>query len=194
MSLKPALKNQNCGNSLNCTKYLLTMKEAERTIDNRYCPMAMQPICLIAFIRQNFNHLRGSVCALKDTMPKEKIATDKAPAAIGPYSQAIRTGNLLFVSGQIPIDPATGRLVEGDIQAQTEQILKNITQILACKGCSLADVVKTTVFLTDINQFSRVNETYKKHFPEPCPARSCVEISRLPLDAAIEIEVIAACS
>ena len=126
-------------------------------------------------------------------MSKTQISTKEAPAAVGPYSQAIRTANLIFVSGQIPIDPATNQLIAGDIQAQTTQICHNIAQILATQNLTLADVVKTTVFITDMNQFAKVNEIYKQHFPEPCPARSCVEVSKLPLGAAIEIEVIAAC-
>ena len=126
-------------------------------------------------------------------MDKTVVSTTNAPAAVGPYSQAIRTGNLLFISGQIPIDPATGKLISGDIQAQTRQIGKNITAILASQQMTMANVVKTTVFITDIAQFGKVNETYKELFPEPCPARSCVEVSKLPLGAEIEIEVIAAC-
>ena len=126
-------------------------------------------------------------------MPKTQISTNKAPAAVGPYSQAIRTSNLVFVSGQIPLDPATNKLISGDIQAQTAQICANITQILATQNLTLADVVKTTVFITDMAQFAKVNETYKQYFPEPCPARSCVEVSKLPLGAEVEIEVIASC-
>lgn len=126
-------------------------------------------------------------------MNKNVISTTNAPAAVGPYSQAIRTGNLLFVSGQIPIDPSTGKLLDGDIQAQTKQIGKNIAAILATQNMTMANVVKTTVFITDMSKFGAVNETYKELFPEPCPARSCVEVSKLPLGAQIEIEVIATC-
>ncbi|MBQ7585212.1 MAG: RidA family protein [Desulfovibrionaceae bacterium] len=127
-------------------------------------------------------------------MAKTQISTNKAPAAVGPYSQAISSGNLIFVSGQIPLDPTTNTLIKGDIQAQTKQICQNISEILATQNLTLADVVKTTVFITDMNQFAKVNEIYKQYFPEPCPARSCVEVSKLPLGVEIEIEVIAALS
>ena len=125
-------------------------------------------------------------------MSKEPVSTPDAPAAVGPYSQAILTGNLLFCSGQIPLDPATNTLINGDIKAQTAQICKNIQKILAAAGCTMNDVVKTTVFITDMSAFGIVNATYKEFFPEPCPARSCVEVSKLPLGAEVEIEVIAA--
>lgn len=124
-------------------------------------------------------------------MKKDVISTAKAPAAVGPYSQAIRTGDLLFLSGQIALDPATGKLVEGDIRAQATQVCKNISAVLESQGLSLANVVKTTVFITDIKQFAAVNEIYAGHFPAPCPARSCVEVSALPLGALVEIEAIA---
>ena len=125
-------------------------------------------------------------------MKKDVIATSNAPAAVGPYSQAIRTGDLIFLSGQIPLDPATGKLVEGDIKAQAAQVCKNIIAVLESQGLGLANVVKTTVFITDIKQFAAVNEVYAQYFPTPCPARSCVEISALPLGALVEIESIAA--
>lgn len=123
-------------------------------------------------------------------MDKVIISTDKAPAAIGPYSQAVKVGNLLFISGQIPIDPATGNIVEGDVQAQTRQSIKNIQAICEAAGASLKDVVKTSVFVKDMNQFAKVNETYGEFFKEEAPARACVEVARLPKDVQVEIEAI----
>mgnify|MGYP000324322843 CR=1 FL=1 len=108
-----------------------------------------------------------------------------------PYSQAIRAGNLLFVSGQVPIDPATGALVDGDIRAQTRRVLDNIGEILRAAGASYDAVVRATVFLADLGDFAAMNEVYAAYFPPPPPARSTVEVSRLPRDARIEIDVIA---
>lgn len=118
------------------------------------------------------------------------ISTPKAPAAIGPYSQAKVTGNLLYASGQIPLDPATGDLCKGGVCEQTEQVMKNIAAILAEAGTSFERVVKTTCFLLDMNDFSAFNEIYAKYFPEK-PARSCVAVAALPKGAAVEVEVIA---
>ena len=125
-------------------------------------------------------------------MNKQVVSTPKAPAAVGPYSQAIRTGNLMFLSGQVPIDPATGKLVEGDAATQAVQCCKNELAILESQGMTAANLVKVTVFITDITTFGSVNEVYKQYFTEPCPARSCVEVSALPLGAKVEIESIAA--
>ncbi len=122
---------------------------------------------------------------------KKVIQTDKAPKAIGPYSQAVRIGDLLFLSGQIPIDPATGDLVMGDIRQQTEQVLQNIKGVLESQGLRMEDVVKTTIFLRHIEDFNSVNEVYAAYFPSSPPARSTVEVGRLPRDAGIEIEAIA---
>jgi 2-iminobutanoate/2-iminopropanoate deaminase len=127
-------------------------------------------------------------------MSKEIIATDKAPAAIGPYSQAVRTGNLLFTAGQIPLDPATGEVVAGGISEQTTRVLENLKAILEAAGSSLAQVVKTTVFLKDFNDFDAMNAVYRAYLgPEgvPPPARSTVEVARLPKDVLVEIEVVA---
>lgn len=124
-------------------------------------------------------------------MKKRAVQIDKAPKAIGPYSQAIQAGPFLFVSGQIPLNPVTGEMVEGDIQQQTRQVLENIQQILESQRLSLQDVVKTTIFLKDMGNFSRVNEAYATYFPIEPPARSTVEVARLPKDSEIEIEVIA---
>ena len=126
-------------------------------------------------------------------MNKQVVSTDKAPAAVGPYSQAIKTGNLMFLSGQVPIDPATGKLVEGDTATQAVQCCKNVLAILESQGLTAENLVKVTVFITDISTFGSVNEVYKQYFTAPCPARSCVEVSALPLGAKIEIEAIAAC-
>jgi len=122
---------------------------------------------------------------------KESIQTDQAPRAIGPYSQAIKAGGFLFASGQIPIDPETGQFVAGGIAEQTEQVLKNLSAVLQAAGSSLERVVKTTVFLADMDEFAPMNEIYGKFFAEQPPARATVEAARLPRDARVEIEAIA---
>ena len=119
------------------------------------------------------------------------ISTKKAPAAIGPYSQAIRVGNLVYTSGQIPIDPATGAFVEGGIREQTRQSLTNVRAILSEAGLAMSDVVKTTVFMADMNDFAEMNAVYAEFFAEPYPARSAVAVKTLPKGALVEIEVIA---
>ncbi|MDO7788455.1 RidA family protein [Desulforamulus aquiferis] len=123
---------------------------------------------------------------------KREISTDKAPSAIGPYSQAIAFGPLVFTSGQIPIDPATGKIVTEDIQAQTKQCLENVKAVLEAAGAGLEHVVKTTVFVKDMNDFEKINQVYAEYFLAPAPARSLVEVARLPRDVGVEIEVIAA--
>ena len=120
------------------------------------------------------------------------ISTKKAPAAIGPYSQAIQVGNLVYTSGQIPIDPSTGAFVEGGIKEQTRQSLTNVKSILEEAGLSMSNVVKTTVFLTDMNDFADMNVVYAEFFAEPYPARSAVAVKTLPKGALVEIEVVAA--
>ncbi len=122
---------------------------------------------------------------------KEIIQTDQAPKAIGPYSQAIRTNGFIFASGQIPIDPATGQFVAGGIAEQTEQVMKNLSRVLEAAGSGLNRVVKTTVFLADMEEFAAMNEVYAKFFSEEPPARATVEAARLPRDARVEIEAIA---
>ena len=122
---------------------------------------------------------------------KKVISTTNAPAAIGPYSQAIEANGFVFVSGQIPLDPATGAFVPGGVEEQAEQSLKNLKAVLAGAGCTLGDVVKTTVFLSDMNNFSVMNEVYATFFPQNPPARSAVEVARLPKNALVEIEAIA---
>ena len=122
---------------------------------------------------------------------KEIIETDKAQEAIGQYSQAVKEGNLLFTSGMIPIDPATNTLVEGGIEVQAERALQNVKNLLEASGSSLDKVVKTVVFIKDMNDFAKVNEIYAKYFTENYPARSCVEVARLPKDVLIEMEAIA---
>lgn len=123
---------------------------------------------------------------------KEIISTTNAPAAIGPYSQAVKAGNLLFVSGQVPLDPATGAPVEATIQAQTTQSLNNLKAILAQAGATMDNVVKTTVFLKDMEDFAEMNRIYQTFFAADCPARSAVQVRRLPKDVLVEIEAIAA--
>ncbi|MFD1442948.1 MULTISPECIES: RidA family protein [Thermoactinomyces] len=120
----------------------------------------------------------------------KKVQTDKAPQAIGPYSQAVETGDWIFTSGQIPLTP-DGKLVAGGIEEQTRQVLENLKSVLEAAGSGLEHVVKTTIFLRDMNQFQTVNEIYGGYFKEHQPARSCVEVSRLPKEVLIEIEVIA---
>ncbi len=122
---------------------------------------------------------------------KKVINTKAAPAAIGPYSQAIRVGNLVYTSGQIPIDPATGSFVEGGVKEQTRQSLLNVKAILSEAGLTLGDVVKTTVFLADMNDFADMNSVYAEFFSEPYPARSAVAVKTLPKGALVEIEVVA---
>jgi 2-iminobutanoate/2-iminopropanoate deaminase len=123
---------------------------------------------------------------------RQAVSTPSAPAAIGPYSQAIRAGNLLFVSGQVPIDPATGNLVPGDIVPQTRRVFQNLGEILKAANLSFDAVVRTTVYLIDMNEFAAMNEVYATFFTAPAPARATVQVARLPKDARIEIDLIAA--
>ena len=123
---------------------------------------------------------------------KQIVATAHAPQAIGPYSQAVTWNGLAFLSGQIPLDPATGRIVEGDIAVQTERVLENLKAVLEACGSTLAQVLKTTVYLKDMSEFPRMNEVYARYFPENPPARATVEVARLPRDARVEIDAIAA--
>ncbi len=122
---------------------------------------------------------------------KETISTENAPGAIGPYSQAVKAGNLVFCSGQIPLDPQTGEFVSEDIAMQTRQVLKNLSAVLEAAETSLNNVVKTTVFLADMNDFAAMNEVYAEFFSENKPARATVQAARLPRDARVEIECIA---
>ena len=124
-------------------------------------------------------------------MTKQTISSNSAPKAIGPYSQAVRAGQLLFVSGQVPLDPATGQMVAGGIAEQTRRVLENLGAVLSAGGRSFADVVRTTIFLADMNDFAAVNEIYGQYFSEPYPARATVQVARLPKDARVEIDVIA---
>ncbi|MCO5177043.1 MAG: RidA family protein [Thermomicrobiales bacterium] len=121
------------------------------------------------------------------------IATDKAPGAIGPYSQAIKSGSHVFTAGQIPLDPATGKLVEGDITAQTERVMENLKAVLAEAGSSLSRVVKTTCFLVNLDDFATFNGVYAEHFGDAKPARSTVQVAKLPAGALVEVECIAEC-
>lgn len=122
---------------------------------------------------------------------KQIISTNKAPKAIGPYSQAVKSGNTLYISGQVPIDPATSKLVEGDIKVQTEQVMQNIKAILDEAGYSFSDVVKSTCLLSDMSNFAGMNEVYGKYYPENPPARAAFAVKELPLSVLVEIETIA---
>ncbi len=122
---------------------------------------------------------------------REIIATKDAPAAVGPYSQAVRAGALVFLSGQIPLDPATGHLVPGDVVAQTERVLENLRAVLAAAGCTFGDVVRTTIYLVDLAHFAGVNDVYARCFVPPYPARATVQVAALPRGAQIEIDAIA---
>ena len=127
-------------------------------------------------------------------MTKSAVSAPDAPGAIGPYSHAIRTGQLLFISGQVPIDPATGNLIDGDISAQTQRVMNNLDAVLKAGGLSFQHVVRTTIFLADMTDFAAVNAIYGTFFSEPYPARATVQVSRLPKDARVEIDAIAAYS
>src|SRR6266516_914017 len=138
------------------------------------------------FPHLSFDSLPASIGGMKKI-----ISTSEAPAAIGPYSQAVRSGRLLFCSGQIPLDPKSGQIVSGDIGAQTRRVLNNIAAVLRAEGATFEDVVKTTIFLTDLGDFQTVNEIYGSYFKQQPPARSTVQVSALPKGANVEIEVIA---
>jgi 2-iminobutanoate/2-iminopropanoate deaminase len=122
---------------------------------------------------------------------KHVIATEQAPKAIGPYSQAVKRNGIVYLSGQIPLDPASGQMVEGDIAVQTARVLDNIQAVLAAAGSSLEQVLKTTVYLKDVGEFARMNEVYARYFAKDPPARSTVEVARLPRDARVEIDALA---
>jgi 2-iminobutanoate/2-iminopropanoate deaminase len=124
-------------------------------------------------------------------MRKEIIATEEAPKAIGPYSQAVRVGPLVFLSGQIPLDPKTGELLQGDIVEQTRRVMENLSAVLRAAGVSLSEVVRSTIYLTDLGDFAKVNEVYGSYFPSEPPARATVQVAALPRGASIEIDVIA---
>ena len=124
-------------------------------------------------------------------MPREIIHTDLAPAAIGSYSQAVKVGNTIYLSGQIPLDPATMDIVAGGIEAQAEQVMKNLVAVLKAAGADTSKVLKTTCFLSDMNNFVAFNQVYARYFGDAAPARSCVEVARLPKDVLVEVEAIA---
>ncbi len=125
---------------------------------------------------------------------KSSVNSPNAPRAIGPYSSAVRAGDALYLSGQIPLDPATGQMVDGDIAAQTRRVMENLKALLDASGLSFAHVVKVTIFLADMNDFGQVNEVYGSYFSEPYPARATVQVTRLPKDARVEIDLIASVS
>ena len=125
-------------------------------------------------------------------MPRQPIHTDNAPKAIGPYSQAIRSGNTLYLSGQTPLDPATGEMVAGDIEAQATRVFENLKAVLSAAGASFDDVLRVGIYMTDLGNFAKVNEVMKRYFREPYPARSTIGVAALPRGAAVEIDLIAA--
>ena len=122
---------------------------------------------------------------------KQVVTSAGAPKAIGPYSQAVRVGQFLFLSGQVALDPATGQMVEGDVATQTRRVMMNLSAVLEAAGLSLADVARTTIYLADMNDFAKVNEVYGSYFSEPFPARATVQVARLPRDARVEVDAIA---
>jgi 2-iminobutanoate/2-iminopropanoate deaminase len=122
---------------------------------------------------------------------KEIITTDRAPAAIGPYSQAVRAGGFVFLSGQIPLDPATGQMIDGDIEAQTRQVMKNLEAVLTAAGTSFDKVVRATIYLTDLGDFAKVNAIYGERFPKDPPARATVQVAALPRGSRVEIDLVA---
>lgn len=128
------------------------------------------------------------------SLKRKIIATDHAPAAVGPYSQGVQVGDLVYTAGQIPLVPQTGQLVEGDIEAQTRQVMQNLSQVLEAAGSSLADIIKTTIFVTDLADFATINTVYGSFFQSNPPARSTVQVAALPLGARVEIEAVAVIS
>ncbi len=122
---------------------------------------------------------------------KQAILTDKAPAPVGPYSQAVKAGGWLYVSGQVPIDPQTGEMIQADIAGQTRQVLDNLAAVLEAGGARMSDVVKATVFMTDLSQFAAMNEVFAEYFGEAPPARACIQAAALPKDSLVEIECVA---
>lgn len=124
-------------------------------------------------------------------MPKEIISTKEAPAAIGPYSQAVKVGDIVFVSGQIPLDPATGEMVQGDVEAQTKRVMENLRAVLKAAGAGFEHVVRSTIYLTDLGDFAKVNAIYGSYFPSEPPARATVQVSALPRGSQVEIDVVA---
>ena len=144
----------------------------------------------LVFLPFAFAWLFDNIRLLLELM-KETVTTENAPGAIGPYSQAIKAGGMVFCSGQIPIDPQTGEFVSDVVSAQTEQVLKNLGEVLKAAGTSLDNVVKTTVFLADMNDFAEMNEVYGRYFSDNKPARATVQAARLPRDAKVEIDCIA---
>ena len=124
-------------------------------------------------------------------MPRQAVRTDRAPAAIGPYSQAVRAGPLLFVSGQIPLDPATGEVIDGDVAAQTHRVMRSLGAVLDAAGAGFDRVVRTTIYLTDLRAFPQVNEAYGGYFDDPAPARATVEVAALPKGVEVEIDAVA---
>ena len=153
-------------------------------------PQLISEFLILTILMLKYRVCFGSRFFIRATV-KQIIATDRAPRAIGPYSQAVRAGNLVFASGQIPIDPATGEFVAGGVAEQTEQVLRNLTSVFAAAGVELNQVVKTTVFLADMEDFAAMNEVYGRFFGEQPPARATVQAARLPRDAKVEIEAIA---
>ncbi|CAD6217905.1 unnamed protein product [Miscanthus lutarioriparius] len=145
----------------------------------------------LSFCREHRRPVAASLSA-SATAVKEAVQTEKAPAALGPYSQAIKANNLVFVSGVLGLNPETGKFVSENVEEQTEQVMKNMGEILKASGASYSSVVKTTIMLADLQDFKKVNEVYGKYFPAPAPARSTYQVAALPLNARIEIECIAA--
>uniref|UniRef100_A0ACD5UM20 Uncharacterized protein n=1 Tax=Avena sativa TaxID=4498 RepID=A0ACD5UM20_AVESA len=155
-------------------------------------PLSAAAAASVSFAgRRRFGPIAASL-ATSATVTKEAVQTEKAPAALGPYSQAIKANNLVFLSGVLGLNPETGKFVSEGVEEQTEQVMKNIGEILKASGASYGSIVKTTIMLADLQDFKKVNEIYAKYFPSPAPARSTYQVAALPLNARIEIECIAA--
>ncbi|KAI3466248.1 hypothetical protein Pfo_022911 [Paulownia fortunei] len=161
-------------------------------------PLALGVGCYLSIVfcivddRMIMHYAHGGCNVLLNLGIKEAVQTEKAPAALGPYSQAIKANNMLFVSGVLGLVPETGKFVSDSVEDQTEQVLENMGEILKASGASYSSVVKTTIMLADLKDFKKVNEIYAKYFPAPAPARSTYQVAALPMDARIEIECIAA--
>jgi 2-iminobutanoate/2-iminopropanoate deaminase len=165
----------------------------DKRIVNLYNPLNCYKIYTMLYKHRpmNLGSRKMSPVGQKEAIMQKVISTDKAPSAIGPYSQAIEVNGMVYTSGVIPVDPPTGQIVEGGVEAQANQAFKNLINLVEASGSKAENIVKTTVFIKEMNDFGKINEIYKNYFKEPFPARSCVEVARLPKDVLLEVEAIA---